>query len=191
MPRHTVTWKCLTALLAAPLAFACSSGNNTSPVDAAQPGVDARALVDAASALVDTAVVTPDAVPPVEALLAVDKAVNPDLPAVDSPAVDAAAPDLDAAQLAPDVSVDSTPDAIAEEVGLVCTIVPAFKGGVVTADMTLTRGCSPYAIDQQIRIEVRHIAFKMFRFLIVPAAGAAPDRADESQIGFRIKPQKK
>jgi hypothetical protein len=143
----------MAALLAAPLVFACSSGTNTSPGDAAQPGVDARALVDAAPVPVDTAVVTPDAVSPVEALLAVDTAVKPDLPAVDSPTVDAAAPDLDAAQLAPDVSADSTPDAIAEEVGLVCTIVPAFKGGVVTTDMTLTRGCSPYAIDQQIRVE--------------------------------------
>jgi len=135
----------MAALLAAPLTFACSSGTKTSAVDAAQPGVDALVLVDTA--------VTPDAVPPVEAPVVMDTAVKPDVPAVDAPVVDAAVPEVDAAQLALDTAADSTPDAIVEEVGLVCTIVPAFKGGVVTTDMTLTRGCSPYAIDQQIRVE--------------------------------------
>ena len=150
MSRRTVSWKCMAALLAAPLTFACSDGSKTSAVDAAQPGVDALVLVDTT--------VTHDAVPPVEAPVVVDTAVKPDVPAVDVPAVDApvvdaAVPDVDAAQLAPDASADSTPDAIAEEVGLACAIVPPFKGGIVTTDLTLTRGCSPYAIDQQIRVE--------------------------------------
>jgi len=122
----------MAALLAAPLTFACSDGSKQSVFDAAGPGVDAPALAD-------TAVAHDAAVP--DAPAAADAAISPDAPAID------------ANLLSPDATEDSTADAISEEVGLACATVPAFKGGVVTTDMRLTRACSPYAIDQQIRVE--------------------------------------
>jgi hypothetical protein len=122
----------MAALLAAPLSFACSDGSKESAFDAARPGVDAPAPADSA--------VVPDAAVP-------DAPVPPDA------AITADGPAIDANMLSPDATDDSTPDAIAEEVGLACATVPAFKGGVVTTDTTLTRACSPYAIDQQIRVE--------------------------------------
>jgi hypothetical protein len=122
----------MAALLAAPLTLACSDGSKPSTFDAARPGVDAPALADTAA--------VPDAAVP-DAPAAADAAITPDMPAID------------ANTLSPDATDDSTADAIAEEVGLACATVPAFKGGVVTTDMLLTRACSPYAIDQQIRVE--------------------------------------
>ena len=146
MSKRRVDWKCL-ALLAAPLAFGCGGGDKKSEIDAALPGVDAPAAVDAAR----DAVVAKDT--PVAGDVAInldtvagDVAIKPDVPAVDAPAVDAPLATLDA-------SGDSTPDGVVEEAGLACAIVPAFVGGIVKTDLTLTRACSPYTISEQIRVE--------------------------------------
>jgi hypothetical protein len=147
MPERKVNWKCLVALLAAPLAFGCSDGDKKSQVDAALPGVDAPAAADAARDVV-IAKDTPVAVDVAINLDTVvgDVAIKPDTPAVDATAVDAPLG-------TPDASGDATPDGLGEEAGLACAIVPAFKGGILKTDLTLTRACSPYTISEQIRVE--------------------------------------
>ncbi|HEX7599692.1 MAG TPA: right-handed parallel beta-helix repeat-containing protein [Polyangia bacterium] len=155
MSRSTLTWKNLAGLLAAPLLFACSDGSKTNPDASTQTQVDAAAAVDTVSksdkAAIDSAADTapkPDT-PAVDAAATADDGGTP----VDAPAVDAAKA-VDAPQLSQDAAAgETTTDATAEEVALACAIIPPFKGGTVKTDFTLTRACSPYAIDTNIRVQ--------------------------------------
>jgi hypothetical protein len=160
MSKRRSTWKCLAALMVAPLTFACSDGSKTNPgADAAQPRVDALVAADTAIArdgvAGDTAVevaLKPDT-PAVDASSPTDGIVSVETGGVVDAAVDAASP-TDVPLPSPDAAAgDATSDAMDEEVALGCAIVPAFKGGIVTKDLTLTRACSPYVIDTSIRVE--------------------------------------
>jgi len=98
---------------------------------------------------VDTAPVSLDVAPPVDTTPVVDAAI-PDAPIVpDAPIqLDTATIDtsvaLDAAALDTTAPIDTTP--------VVCTMKTPFTGGDVTANLTLTKACSPYTITDGISV---------------------------------------
>jgi hypothetical protein len=144
------------AFLAMPLALVgCGSGESKSGTDAGGAG---GARYDggggAGGAAVDVG--TPDLVPVVDVGVVVDTPITPDLPAVDVArpvdtliAVDAPAVDV---QAAVDVAaVDTAP--VIDTAPAVCTMTKPFTGGMVTADLLLTKACSPYTIKDDLRVE--------------------------------------
>jgi len=111
-------------------------------------GVADTVVSPALDAAIDTAPVSIDAALFIDATPAVDAGI-PDAPiGVDAPIqIDTAAIDapkaLDTGAADTFVAIDSPP---------VCTIVPAFTGGDVTANLTLTKACSPYTITDNINV---------------------------------------
>lgn len=103
---------------------------------------------------------TPDTAPVIDTTPAVDVAVTP---ADTTPVMDAGIPDapivpdapitLDTAKIDSQVVVDTaavdTTPAI-DTTPVACTMTTPFTGGDVTANLTLTRACSPYMIDTDI-----------------------------------------
>jgi hypothetical protein len=106
--------------------------------------LDVGSAPDLAPPPVDTAPGTPDVALPIDTTLIVDAAIPdvpivPDVPiTIDTVKIDVSAP-VDIA-----TPIDTTP--------VVCTIVPAFTGGAVTANLTLTKACSPYTITDGISV---------------------------------------
>jgi hypothetical protein len=97
--------------------------------DVLPPPVDATPLVDVSA--------------PVDTTLVVDAPLGPDAPiALDTAALDTAK--LDAPRPV-DVTVDTGTVA--------CTMTPMFVGGDVTANLTLTKACSPYTITSDINVD--------------------------------------
>jgi hypothetical protein len=139
------TWKRLAILSVGPLVCACGDSESKHAVP------DAATVREAGPALPDVPIV-PDVAPtPVD--------VGPgrlDTTVVDVPLPVDVAITLDAG-LPVDVSrlldVGVPVDVAATEAAPLCTIVPAFTGGILSKDLTLTRACSPYLIKSTIRVE--------------------------------------
>ena len=139
MSKTQVTWKGLAFLIVAPLLGACgdSESKGTHP--------------DASSSLPEAGIGSEAAQPVPDASIAPDAAI----PSVDASPVQPDAPVTDVA-LPPPVdgppAVDVSP-AVDVEIPQVCTITPAFTGGTLKQNLTLTRACSPYIITERIRVE--------------------------------------
>jgi len=139
MSKSLVSWKSLAVLTVTPLMFACGdSGEKAGTLPDGGGG-----LPEAGGA--DVALPVPDA--PVS----IDHSQPADLPPrpLDTAAIDAPAVPVDVP-----IATDVAPvDVQVTEAAPVCTIVPAFKGGILTTSRTLTRACSPYLIEDTIRVE--------------------------------------
>jgi len=104
---------------------------------------------DTTPPVVDTAPVSLDVIAPGDTTPVVDAAI-PDAPIVsDAPIqLDTATIDtsdaLDTAELDTTAPIDTTP--------VVCTMTTPFTGGDVTANLTLTKACSPYTITDGISV---------------------------------------
>ena len=124
----------------------------------ASPGTDTTATqpdvgVPDTNVPIDTVVVTPDTalapdLTPVIDTAAPDVAVGPDT----SIAPDTAVPPVDATTAVDSQAVDTTP-AIDSTPVATCTESPKFTGGDVTGNRTLTKVCSPYAINGGINVD--------------------------------------
>ena len=110
---------------------------DTPPVADVPVALDAP-VIDVAVAVDTTPVVVLDAAIP-------DAPIAPDAPIqIDTAATDSTKP-IDSAALDTAVAVDSTPV-------VACTTTTPFTGGDVTANLTLTKACSPYLIGTGINV---------------------------------------
>ena len=98
--------------------------------------------VDSAPATIDVATLPVDSGPVVDAGI-VDAPLAPDAPIqIDTATIDAPKA-FDTATVDTYVAIDSPP---------VCTMTTPFTGGDVTANLTLTKACSPYHITDNIQV---------------------------------------
>jgi hypothetical protein len=113
--------------------------------------LDVGGVPDVTPPPVDTAPGTPDVALPIDTTLIVDATIPdvpivPDVPiTIDTVKIDVSAPVDIAAPIDIASAIDTTP--------AVCTIVPAFTGGALTANLTLTKACSPYDITDSISVD--------------------------------------
>ena len=106
------------------------------PPDGSAPTIDsAPAPVDVALPIDSTPVIDGGTV--VDAPITFDAPIQIDTTKIDAPKA------FDTATVDTYVAIDSPP---------VCTIVPAFTGGTVSANLTLTKACSPYDITDTILV---------------------------------------
>lgn len=143
MLKSLVTWKRLAVLTVTPLIFACGDS-----------GEEAGKLPDGGGQLAEAGGAD-IALPVPDAPVAIDQGHPADLapPPIDSAVIDGPPTPADV-PLPVDAAADVAPvDVQVTEAAPVCTIVPAFKGGMVTTSRTLTRACSPYLIEDSIRVE--------------------------------------
>jgi hypothetical protein len=153
---HAVTL----GLLATPLLLVgCGSSDNnnggtgggpTIRYDAGNGGTGGSAL-DGATAPVDTGVadatIAPDLAPAVDA--AVDAPLGPDAPVIlDATKLDTVKIDTTTTDVAP--AIDTTP--AIDLAPVACTESPKFTGGIVAANRTLSKACSPYDISDKIQV---------------------------------------
>jgi len=179
-------------LVAAPLLLVgCGSSSNNGGTggsgiikyDAGSGGTGGSAL-DGATAPVDTGVadatIAPDTTPIVDTAT-VDAPIGPDAPVIlDATKLDTVKIDTATADVAP--AIDTTP--AIDLAPVACTESPKFTGGDVTANLTLSKACSPYDIIDKIQVTGNAILTIEAGATLLFESGAEIDLGNQDNAGL-------
>jgi len=186
---HTLTL----GLVVAPLLLVgCGSSDNNNggtggsgiiKYDAGSGGTGGSAL-DGATTPVDTGVadatIAPDTTPVVDTA-AVDAPIGPDAPVIlDAAKLDTVKIDTATTDVAP--AIDTTP--AIDLAPVACTESPKFTGGDVTANLTLSKACSPYDIIDKIQVTGNAILTIEAGATLLFESGAEIDVGNQDNAGL-------